>query len=380
MTSLPYLMLGMALTLAWWAEKHAGSPQRARWIASAAYIGVFMFVGLRGHLYSDFINYYPYFEDVPQITELSIGTLDRLHFEAGFTIYTSVVKSIWDNYFFWVALGCAIDLWVVRVTFRRYCYSELLPLLFFIAFQGLFIEFNLMRNVKALDCFLLSIPYLQRRQWLRYVALNLLGATFHISSLVYLPLYFILDKLWPAWLRWGGIVFANTIILARISIISALLKGIEALNIAAISDKLTLHTQQSQGEYLLSVGHIERTFAIVLFTILYPKMVEQNRANRIFYALLWLYYLMMLLCYEVRVLADRVPILFVAGYWVLYANVIYLRYYMRQIVATVAVGLALLKLHLSNDIPPARYENLITGIESYEKRRAVMWNFLREER
>lgn len=72
--------------------------------------------------------------------------------------------------------------------------------------------------------------------------------------------------------------------------------------------------------------------------------------------------------------------LFVAGYWVLYANVVELRFRLRQVVVAIVVGLSFLKLYLSNDIAPARYDNLLFGIESYAKRRATMLRFLDDER
>lgn len=380
MNSLPYILLGALLILLWAAEQMSQSQYSKRYIIAIAYFSLFIFIGLRGHLYSDFINYYPLFEDVPQIGLWENKLFSQFIFEPGFLIYTSLIKTICNDYFFWVAVSCAIDLWVLHVTFRRYCSSQVLPLLFFIAFQGLFIEFNLYRNVKALDCFLLSLPYLQQRRMGWYILLNLIGASFHISSIVYLPLYWFIDKQWPAWLRWGGIVFANIIILAQIGVITNILNGIEAMQIAAISEKLTLHTQQSHGSYILSIGHIERTFAIVLFTLLYEPLTRANRANRMFYALMWLYYLSFMMCYEIRVFADRIPILFVAGYWVLYTNVIYIGYYLRQIVAAVAISLAQIKLYLSNDIPPARYDNILFGVESYEKRKSVMLKFLSDQR
>lgn len=380
MTGVPYILLGLFLALLAALERHSPSPRCRTAVRCIAYLTLFIFVGLRGHLYSDFINYYPYFDDVPTLRNLDRRALSHFSFEAGFTIYTSLVKSLWDNYFFWVATGVAIDLWVLRRTFRRYCSSEIVPLLFFIAFQGLFIEFNLYRNVKALDCFLLSLPLLERRALVPYMALNIVGATFHISSILYLPLYFLLHRPIPLSVAWCGIVFANVVVIARLPVMEWIIGGVDAVAMAQVMERVALHSSQSEGGYLLSVGHIERTFSIVLFTLLYGRLLAQRPSNALFYNLLWLYYLSFMLCYEIRVFADRLPILFVAGYWVLYANVMELKFVLRRVVAAVAVGLVFVKLYLSNDIAPARYDNLLFGIESYSQRRAAMLRFLEDER
>lgn len=379
MIALPYLLLGGGLLLLYAIESKAKTPALRTATRGVAYAILFIFVGLRGHLYSDFINYMPYFEDVPSLDRIDGRILSHFSFEAGFTLYTSAVKSLWDNYFFWVAVGVVIDLGILHRTFRRYSASQILPLFFFIAFQGLFIEFNLYRNVKAIDCLLLSLPYLERRKAVAYMIINLLGATFHISALLYLPLYWVLHRKMAGWVRWIGIVFANIVFVLQIPVMANILGGIDALTIASVAERVGTHAAESRGGYLLSVGHIERTLSIVLFTLLYPKLIGQRRSNAIFYNLMWLYYLSFTLCYEVRVLADRIPTLFVMGYWVLYANSCTLRYRLRQVVATAAIVLVLTKLYLSNNVPPARYDNLLFGIESYHSRRATILRFLERE-
>lgn len=53
---------------------------------------------------------------------------------------------------------------------------------------------NVMRNMKSISFFYLSIPFLIQRKALPYFILNLIGFGFHTSSIVYFPLYFILTR------------------------------------------------------------------------------------------------------------------------------------------------------------------------------------------
>jgi hypothetical protein len=53
--------------------------------------------------------------------------------------------------------------------------------------------------------------------------LNLLGTTFHLSSVIYLPLYFLLNRRLGKIISWGGIVFANIIVIGEVSVIAKIL-------------------------------------------------------------------------------------------------------------------------------------------------------------
>lgn len=375
MNSLPYIAIVATLLLLYWCEqKPRGVPSaRAKMSEAAgwaAFAVMLIFIGFRGHLYSDFINYYPFYNALPDIFHLNTSFLRRYLFEPEFVVYSSLIKSLGFDYFGWVAIGTLIDLVVYRHLFRRYTDSVVLPFIFFMAYNGLTIEFNLYRNAKAMDLFLLSLPALERRHAVRYMALNLLGTTFHLSSVVYLPLYFLLHRPMCRALRWGGIVFANIILLGGVSLIGEILQSLEAFRAMAFYDKFLRHATNGTAGYALSFGHIERTFTIVLFTAMYDRLERSRPSNRIFYNCLWLYYISFMLLHEVEVFVDRIPTLFVCGYWVLYSNISTMKWRWRQVVMLIAMVLAMAKITIANQSIAARYENRIWGITSYRERRS----------
>ena len=136
----------------------------------------------------------------------------------------------------------------------------------------------------------------------------------------------------------------------------------------AFYDKLSAHAEHSTAHYGLTFGHIERTFAIVLFTWLYEPMTRQRASNTIFYNALWLYYVTFLIFHEVEVFVDRIPTLFAFGYWILYSNLASLRWRWRQIILLVAILLAMVKTGIANRSIATRYENVIFGISDYHTR------------
>ncbi len=140
-------------------------------------------------------------------------------------------------------------------------------------------------------------------------------------------------------------------------------------------DKLSGRIENSDSGQNISFGYIERTFSILIFTFLYNKLVQQSRSNVIFYNCFWLYYVSFLCFYEVQVLVDRIPTLFMFSYWILYPNVLGLKFKTRQLIYMFSFVLMLLKIFLSNNIPPAKYDNLLFGIEDYYSRRSTYENF-----
>lgn len=377
MYSIPYIIVALVLFFLYGCEcgkiKCGITAKQARTIA---FLLLLFFLGLRGHIYSDFINYYTFYEEVPNILKLTLRHIEDYGWEPGFVIYSSIIKTFMPNYFGWVFINTLIDLLVFRYVFKNYTRSQILPFIFFLAFNGLLIEFNLYRNIKAIDLFLLSLPYLEKRKIFPYMLLNVLGISFHLSSVIYIPLYFILNKEIPKYLKWGGIIVANVIFIFQISIISDLVNSLSVFQAMQFMDKLTGYVENSEAAQVFSLGYFERTFSIVTFTLLYSKLVKQRTSNIIFYNCFWLYYVLFLCFYEVQVLVDRIPTLFMFSYWVLYPNILGLKFNVRQLVYLSSFLLVFIKVFLSNNIPPAKYDNLLFGIEDYNTRKSIYESYV----
>lgn len=374
--SIPYLFVGVILFVLYLNEKgdiHYLTQNVSRRIA---WVIVFVFIGLRGHMYSDFISYYPFYEELPDIFHIKDIFTSYLY-EPGFIIYSSLVKVFAPNYFAWVAINTLIDLVVLHAFFKRYTTSVILPLIFFLAFQGISIEFNLYRNVKAIDLFLLSIPFLQQRRFLPYLALNLLGVTFHTSSLLYLPMYFVLHKQLPKSVMWGGIICANLLYFGHITFISNLINNVGFIQDLSFYDKLAGY-EARDAEYGFSIGYFERTCAILIFTCLYNRLITQNRANILFYNCFYIYYCSFLIFNEVQVFVERVPLLFVFSYWVLYPNVIAIKNKWRQVVVALAALFVITKLASSG--ASHTYENILFHYTDYDTRADQMINIMEDNK
>lgn len=370
LVSIPYITLTAILFFLYLCEQKkivCLSVKYSQWIA---YTILWIYVGLRGHVMSDFISYYPFFNEYPDIFHLSYNNLVN-GFEPGFNIYTAIIRTFTDNYFVWVAINTLIDFSVLAWFFRKYCYSIILPLIFFIAFNGILIEFNLYRNVKSIDLFLLSIPSLLSRNWIRYFTLNIIGVTFHSSAAIYLIMYFILAHKMSKCLVWSGFLISNLIFLFNISIVGDLINQVTFIQNLEVYDKLAGYSDNKE-EYKISIGYIERTIGFLIFFCYKKKLIGQQKSNEIFLYCYWVYYVFFLIFYEVSVFVERIPILFIFSYWILYPNVIALKSKNRSLILTFICILVILKILMSYSGVNSTYQNIIFEKPNFQERKELM--------
>lgn len=377
MNAIPYFILIFFLGFLFFLEKVVLKGKAKKMVIFIAFLTVWIFVGFRGHIMSDFLVYYPYFNRYPDLFHLTSSSFFN-RFEPGFNIYTAFIKIFTDNYFVWVAINTLIDFVVITWFFNKYSKSVLLSLIFFICFNGLAMEFNLYRNMKGIDLFFLSVPYLLDRKFLPYLLLNLLGMTFHTTSVMYIPVYFILTKEFPKWLIWGGFAVANMVYIFKIGVVGELMRHIPVMRALEAYDRVTNYVHAGK-EIIFSVGYFERTISFLIFTYYLTKIKGNKIATKVFYNSYWIYYCTYLLFYEVAVFVDRIPILFVYSYWMLYPAVLMTRAKLQQLVRCFVVALALLKAYATYSPPDTKYENVITGISSFQTRKSIVRKVLRNQ-
>lgn len=173
------------------------------------------------------------------------------------------------NYFGWVFINTFIDLYALRFVFKRYCSSTILPFIFFMAFSGILMEVNLTRNMKALDCFFFSIPYLLDRKIVKYMLWNILGITFHTSAALFLPLYFVLTYEFPRWFIWVMFIGVTIIYWGNLNFTPQLMSHL--ILDTDVSDRLHGYLNSNE-KYGFTFGYFERTFTFLLFFLLRNKL------------------------------------------------------------------------------------------------------------
>ena len=86
------------------------------------------------------------------------------------------------------------------------------------------LDMNGIRQSIAVCIFIYSLRYIQQRQTVRYAATILIAALFHLSAVVVLPLYWIVNRRFPSWLLYTTTMVGFTVIALRIPVVEILVQ------------------------------------------------------------------------------------------------------------------------------------------------------------
>lgn len=376
MTSFPYLIFIFCYILLALVDLRYGLDNDMRKKVRYGCIALFLFfIGLRGFIGTDWYSYYYMFDKIPRFFEgITNYVQEHVGREPGYQFYSSFFKTIIPDYHFFVFVSALIDVLVLDFFLRKYVSYYALGFLVFFVFEGLGLS-DLLRNVRGLTFFLLSLPYLEQRKPLPYFSLNLLGLLFHASSLLYLPLYFVLHKAWPRQMLIAIFILGNLFFFAQAGIVKPVILTVTDL----LGGKYTILAERylegmfgevSKG---LSIGYLERTLTCLLVIGFYDKLLELQASNRLFVNLYMLYFASYFFFADVAVIALRLALLFICSYWVLWPalyQVMIVRFNRRLFLAFIFL-FALLKINGITNDPLWRYDNLLWGVQSYEVRAGI---------
>lgn len=222
-----------------------------------------------------------------------------------------IVKAIYnlsgfENYLLVFAFFAFFTILLFLAAIYRQADSFGFSFFLFMAFGYYFQSFNTVRYYLALAIAVAAIPYVLRREWVKFILLVLLGATLHKSILVVLPLYFLASLSWKKWQLAIAAVFCSTFFFLQ----DFYLKVV-----------VFLYPTYEDTEYLeggTSLINIVRCLAILILSLIcYKKTVKGNRRNR-FYFYCNLGALVMYVC------CSFLPIISRIGYYLTITHIFFL--------------------------------------------------------
>ena len=265
--------------------------QIIRWISI---ISLIFFFGLRGFEGWDWTLYYPAYKDLPPLLSFRAGLFTSTRFEHGFVVLMAAVKSIWSNYHFFVFISTLIDILILNEILKRYSkYSFSFSCLLFIIMGGFYLETDLLRGAKSIMLFLLSVKYIEERKILPYYLLNIAACLFHISALIFLPLYFVLNKKISRKTVIIIFIAGLTIFLLRIQYIRPFLAWISSGSDSRFAELINKYLENPSFAtgYGITIGLFERIVTFTLIIIYYEKLIKKNSINLIFLNCFILYFI-----------------------------------------------------------------------------------------
>lgn len=280
-------------------------------------IGILViFFGTRAYIGYDWYNYKPNFEQSKNILELIKSGFVEGGFEKGYQFYCGIVKLFTSNYINFNLINTIIDFTLIYFIFKRYSNYPILSLFIFFGVYGIALEIDMIRNLKSILLFILSIKYIEDRKIMPFIALNLLGFLFHSSSLIYFPMYFLLKINWNRTFIFITFILGNIYYLSNIRLIINGIGMIKDKIPSGIGDKIVGYISIIPRDFLLgfSLFYLER---IILFLIVFliGKRLTEKRYGTIFANSLFLSVFIFLYGAELSVITLRIGILFVYSYW-----------------------------------------------------------------
>lgn len=368
--ALPYLLFVAFLGLLAFVYE---SREDATWRGATIVIAVVAFVvffGFRGFCFYDWNSYYPAFTRFKP-RDLSLPIL-KWEYEPGFELLMASCKSLVDNYHFFVFVCSCINTALLLNFLRRRVDNIPLAITVCVCMNGIILFTDLMRNSISILLFANAIHYLTERRPVQYFVLCLLAMTFHISAVLYIPLYFILHRRWNNYIYLGLFLAGNVIYLLHIPVFLTVVSVFLGFISPDLQWKVHEYTElMANEEFRLSIGYLERLLTGLLVFLYIDKLRDQRKDNDVFINSILLYLTMFFFFSEFKTISTRMSMLFTYAYWIIWIDLIKcfaIDNNRRLFVAFLSVY-CLFKMYGSTNYIVAKYDNIIFGAEPYHLRK-----------
>jgi len=382
MNSLPYLLfvcfnvLLFAYSIYIKSDKYKHFFIRILCLSSCVF-----FFGFRGFIGWDWYNYFVFFNEVPKInaTEL-IPYFSSTLMEPAFILYCSIIKLFTDSYHILTLVNCFIDLIFLNWFLKKYLplnYYAFGFILYFV-FGGFYLETDLLRNSRSFFIFLFTIKYIEERKILRYYFFNSIGILFHLSSIIYLFVYKILNMNIKRIVFIFIFIIGNILFVFNIQYVKPLIELASSIIGGKMAYLVNVYLIDDAKSYGLSIGFIERNIVALLVIFYFNEIKNYNKTYNIFINSYFIYFILFFFFSEVSVLSTRFGLLFYYSYWILLPIIfdIMKSKISKSIFIIGMVSYFFLKMHGMTKADNYLYENSLINELDYNKKKEVFEKFL----
>lgn len=232
----------------------------------SVFLLLFAVSALRVNVGNDYAKYMEFFHlnSCKLVTETVVPT------EPGFNLLCIIIYLISgrvENYF--LMFGVFAFFTILFFLWGMYKQSDwfFMTFLMFMTLGYYFYSFSMVRYYFALALAFVAIPYVLRREWMKFVLIILIGATFHKSIILALPFYLLAQYSFKKWQVIVGVALSSTVVIFKSFYLELFLK---------------FYPTYEETEYLqvegLSYVAIARCMAVlVLSLIMYKGTIKGDR-------------------------------------------------------------------------------------------------------
>ena len=373
--TIPYLILLLLLFyLSLYYEQTEDNSTRSK-VSYGCLLLILIFFGFRGFIFDDWQIYYTLFQECSfENVWYNVYTYKNARWtcEPGFTLLMATCKSLFDNYYFFNFICTVIVTALLFNFFRQQKFNNFpFAVILYLCFGGIIMSTNLMRNTIAIMIFINDIKYIEERKPMPYFLLCLLAISFHLSALMYLPVYFFLHRRINKWVFVGIFFVGNFIFLTHTSIFLNVMSLFISVDSGRLADMLKDYTSGTMDVASgISIGYLERLFTSFLVFCYYDKLVEVRKNNAIFINSFIVYFVLTFYFSEFKEASLRMSYLFIFAYWILWRDLIecFSVENNRKLFVGLLFVYCMLKMVGHTDVITSQYDNVLFGAKSYEER------------
>lgn len=225
-----------------------------------AFLPIFLVSAVRFEVGQDYIDTYIY-----TFNKVLMGATN-IRIDFGFLCLNRIIVFLGGSYqWVFIISSFIINIFICKSIFNK-SNNKLLSMFIYICGTLFFFSLNGIRQTMALALFYYSLRYIETNNTKRYLLINVVGALFHASALLFLPLYFILSKRISTKIKLFIIMFIIIIMPISISLIQNFLlttkysmyitngayNPLEAINVSTVVNILlftayeyTFHTKKT---------------------------------------------------------------------------------------------------------------------------------------
>jgi hypothetical protein len=146
---------------------------------------------------SDLAVYYKQFMEISTLNSLAEVLASQKNF--GYALFNwGFIKVFGPNYQLFLFIIAAISTLSLGYTIYRYSPAPYVSFLLYLSLGFYDFTFSGLKQTLALAFVILSYKYIYERKQINFILIVALGATFHLSAFVFLPVYYIAHKKWSA--------------------------------------------------------------------------------------------------------------------------------------------------------------------------------------
>lgn len=239
--------------------------------------------------------------------------------EFGFSLLASLMKTLIDDYYIFQTVLMLISTFFFFKNLRLY--SVFIPVVVLLYFGCIYLTLNMsgVRQAVALSILFYGLKFVHDKKFFKYVIVVLGASCFHLTAILFLPLYLFLNIRISSKVLFVMIFFGLLLYLLRISLSSEFLHLLAQLSDNIIFKKLNFYIEMRDSFTQARISPKMLIYvSLLLWAIIIRKKIEkQNTYSNIFINLFFLYVFSNEVLWDTTEVVFRFSLYFMMGFVVL---------------------------------------------------------------